>query len=624
MNLGFLVPAFLFGALTVAVPIVLHLMRRERLPREPFSDVRFLQGATLQQTRRQRLRDLLLLALRVVALILLVLAFARPFLETTPVADQPVTVVLLDTSFSLSAPGQIQALRTAALEELDETPLSHLVGVVAFDDEARVLTELGTSRALARAAITGLVPRAHRTQYPVGLAAASTLIGDRTGRIIVVTDRQESGWAEGTGGLAAQIAVEVRAVDPPRSNVAVVDIQADSNGAEAVLLRVGTLAGETEVSLAVEGQPVVERRVTLGSGRSIVRFPGPLPSSGVVTVSASDGVGYAADNARYYLLDSPPPISVLVITGGTEGDMQYLGPALRVGDDAPPFAVETVPAAELAARVTPLERAQSVLLVGTRGLEGRGRESLAAAVRRGAGLLMVAGPSFEPRGLTGLFGESPVVSFGETLSHSQPASLTVQDLRHPIMQAFSTLAAGLSRVRFTRTVSVADDEGDVVATFDDGRPALVEYRIGRGQVLVLGSDLGGQWNDLHRRPVFIPFLHEVVRHLALDRAASHELFVGQGPTGTADIPGVIESGGERFVLNVDTRESDPAPMSPEAFDATLDRLTEVDVAPVREGDGERARTQDLWRYLLMAMILVLVAEGIVGRGSNAVAGLGSQ
>ena len=153
----------------------------------------------------------------------------------------------------------------AALEELDETPLSHLVGVVAFDDEARVLTELGTSRALARAAITGLVPRAHRTQYPVGLAAASTLIGDRTGRIIVVPDRQESGWAEGTGGLAAQIAVEVRAVDPPRSNVAVVDIQADSNGAEAVLLRVGTLAGETEVSLAVEGQPVVERRVTLGS-----------------------------------------------------------------------------------------------------------------------------------------------------------------------------------------------------------------------------------------------------------------------------------------------------------------------------------------------------------------------
>ena len=622
MNLAFFGPAFLFGVLTVAVPIVLHLLRRERLPREPFSDVRFLQTATLQQTHRQRLRDLLLLALRVVALLLLVLAFARPFLETVAEADQPATILLVDTSFSLSGPGQIQAVRAAALAVLDETPLSHLVGVVAFDDEARVLVEPGTSRELARVAIAGLVPRAHATRYPVGLAEASALVGDRTGRVVVVTDRQKSGWAEGSAVLAPQISVEVRAVEPPIGNVAVVDIESNSTGTEAVLLRVGTVVGETEVSLAVDGQPVVERRVTLGPGRSTVRLPGRLPSSGVITVSASDGVGYAADNVRYRLLDLPAPISVLVITGGTEDEMQYLGPALLVGDV---FAVETVPAAAVASRVTKLERVQVVLLVGTRGLEARGREVLAAAVRRGGGLLVVAGPSLEPRPLVELFGETQVVSFGERRSHAQPASLTVHDLRHPIMQAFSSLAAGLSRARFTRTVSVADDENDVVATFNDGRAALVEHLVGRGRVRVLGSDLGGQWNDLHRRPIFIPFLHEVVRHLATGRVTPRELLVGQGPAGTSDIPGVIENGGERFVLNVDTKESDPTPMSPEAFDASLGRLmAEVTATSVSEDDGEQERIQGLWRYLLMAMVLVLVAEGIVGRGPTAVAGLGSR
>ena len=66
-------------------------------------------------------------------------------------------------------------------------------------------------------------------------------------------------------------------------------------------------------------------------------------------------------------------------------------------------------------------------------------------------------------------------------------------------------------------------------------------------------------------------------------------------------------------------------MSPEAFDASLGRLmAEVTATSVSEDDGEQERIQGLWRYLLMAMVLVLVAEGIVGRGPTAVAGLGSR
>ena len=77
--MSFLSPLFLFGALAAAIPIVLHLLRRETEARVKFSAVKLLKHAPVEAASRQRLREWLLLALRVAALLLLALAFARPF-----------------------------------------------------------------------------------------------------------------------------------------------------------------------------------------------------------------------------------------------------------------------------------------------------------------------------------------------------------------------------------------------------------------------------------------------------------------------------------------------------------------------------------------------------------------
>ena len=78
--MNFLFPAFLFGAVAVAIPIVLHFLRRDVAPEVPFTAVRLLQRSPIERSRRRRLRDLLLLAARVAALLLLALAFARPYI----------------------------------------------------------------------------------------------------------------------------------------------------------------------------------------------------------------------------------------------------------------------------------------------------------------------------------------------------------------------------------------------------------------------------------------------------------------------------------------------------------------------------------------------------------------
>ena len=83
--MGVLAPWFLLGLTAVGLPLYLHLLRRNSSTPQPFSSLRFFEPRTLRSVRHRRLRYLLLLALRLALLILVVLAFARPFINR-PVA----------------------------------------------------------------------------------------------------------------------------------------------------------------------------------------------------------------------------------------------------------------------------------------------------------------------------------------------------------------------------------------------------------------------------------------------------------------------------------------------------------------------------------------------------------
>jgi len=97
---GLLAPLFLLGSLAVAIPIALHLLRQRADPVQPFSAVQLLQHSRVEQARRRRLRDVLLFALRAAALIVLAVAFARPYLRGVSPLDPPVTVVVAEKGAS--------------------------------------------------------------------------------------------------------------------------------------------------------------------------------------------------------------------------------------------------------------------------------------------------------------------------------------------------------------------------------------------------------------------------------------------------------------------------------------------------------------------------------------------
>ena len=116
MDLAFLNATFLFGALGAAIPLILHLVRRQRAGIHVFSMVRFLMASQQSVVRQQKLRRLLLLLLRMAVCALLAVIFARPFIrdygDTLFAATQPEAVaIVIDTSYSMGFGNRLAVAR---------------------------------------------------------------------------------------------------------------------------------------------------------------------------------------------------------------------------------------------------------------------------------------------------------------------------------------------------------------------------------------------------------------------------------------------------------------------------------------------------------------------------------
>ena len=118
--MAFLAPLFLIGLLALAVPVVIHMIQRERKEVVEFPSLMFVRRIPFHSFRRQRIRHWLLLLMRCAALILLIAAFARPFFKAPALAAVTTgareVVILLDRSYSMAYADRWDRAKTAALD----------------------------------------------------------------------------------------------------------------------------------------------------------------------------------------------------------------------------------------------------------------------------------------------------------------------------------------------------------------------------------------------------------------------------------------------------------------------------------------------------------------------------
>jgi len=624
--ISFLSPLFLAGAAAAAIPVLLHLLKREPEQRVRFSAVRLLRNAPVEHTSRRHLRELLLLALRIAALLLLAFAFARPFFTSGAAqSGSGVTVIALDASMSMSAPGQFDRANQLARQAIDRAGNDQLA-VVTFADDARVAAEAGGSRGAALAAIDGAQPGFGATSYRAALNAAADQLKGRRGTIVVVTDLLENGWDAGERAAVPESArIEIVDVGALPANLSVSAVRVDGDRIVATIHNHGVQPRDAHVRLFVSNggsdrRSAGDTTVPVGADQSSeVAFPGVRAH--YATVEVDDPQGIQPDNRRFVVLENAGRPRVLIV--GSAGDLPreafYLQQALMAGSDKRPFDVEGFAAAALAGwDAERLNRYFAIALVSTKALERHGRELISGFVRNGGGMLVTAGSDVDGAVLAEALGGSNVTIATPSASarDMQVRSLAPADVRHPIFQMFGGGASALGLVQFHRVSAIRAPDCQTLGRFTTGEPALVDCPTGEGRAVILASDLDNRWNDFPRHATFVPFVQEALRYIGGARPRASEYLVGGVPAGVQPVPGVYPrrgAGAERrlVAVNVDPAESNAARLTAEDFQTAVTRLKDTAEADRRIEAREREDGQHVWQYLLALMIAMLIVESVV-------------
>ncbi|GMV05758.1 MAG: hypothetical protein AMXMBFR53_20350 [Gemmatimonadota bacterium] len=534
MSLTFLVPLFLVGLAGIAVPVIVHLTRRQRRQVVPFPSLMFLEKIPFQEQRRRRIQNWFLLLLRALALGLLAVAFARPFVDDPELAAAGAggpteVVVLLDRSYSMGVGDAWERAVDAVERAVSEMGPLDRASLVLFSQGAEVALRSTADRARLRGALDTARVGWGVTRFGPALKVAQTILEESElprRRVVLVSDFQRTGW-RGDEGVRLPPGTEVIPVpvggDLP-DNVRVADVallRQAASGRERVtatarLVRTGGDAPvELPVTLELDGQELQTRTVRLAPGEATAVPFAPFTLSqphtrGTVRIRP-DAV--AADDARHFVLSPGGALGVAVVEGGRAGRdaSLYLQRALETTADGR-FRVglrrsDGVRADDLAGN--------RVVILNDARVDGASAEALRRFVEEGGGLLLVAGegaawPASAQDVLPGALG--PVQDRVE----GRGGRLGFLDYDHPVFEVFSGPRSGdFSGARFFRARGFTpSDSARILARFDDGSVAMAAHALGRGTVAVWTSTLDVFWNDLALQPVFLPFVHRLVEHLS--------------------------------------------------------------------------------------------------------------
>jgi hypothetical protein len=596
IGVSYLNAPFLYALGALSLPIIIHLLFKKRRKKILFSTLRFLKIATRENARRNRIKQLILLAMRVLIVGLLIFAFARPFFRDEALAGigpgAKEVVFLVDRSFSMGAESELGGTEFErgsgyALDMIRELKPGDTAAVIAFDETPELVQPMTDDFAAVRTAVGRITPGVRTTNFAAAIAAAQGAFdwdSPRQKAIFLISDLQMSGL-DALGDVRLKRGV---ALEPPPDlthapgNVAITKLEAVGrflqSGApltiQAQVRNFGTATCSVLATLEVGGQALDKQRVSLGAGgATTVEFEHTFAEPGVYGVAVKLDVDDAleADNAAYAALDVRRALQVLLVNGTPSQipyfrETHYIEAALnpyRLGTEpgTTMFAPRVISPNELNAQA--LEGQDAVVLANVDFFDAGAVEALEQFVRDGGGLLVFTGDKVSiiqyNRDLykdgDGLLPAALEPAAGTLVDASVFWEITNFDEKHAIFQPFLDPAAGdLSVPRFQRIHRLgAIDEGKArtLAFLNDGRPILVEKQFGAGRVLLVPTSGDEAWTDLPKRKVYLPLVHRMVGYLCgvTDTSvAESSVFVGEPAALPAGLAKVLDPSGRVLEL----------------------------------------------------------------------------
>jgi hypothetical protein len=644
---------FLTAGLAVALPIIIHLLFRQKTRTLIIGSMRFLHEVVREHRRRRRVRQWLLLALRMLAVLLLALLFARPYRdESFRRGLQEELVLLIDRSASMQSrqgQGETSFSRALArardeLKRVDENVIVH----VALCDAAKIQElpfKSNTGDPLATASPTDAA-----TDYNLALAWASdVLAGSRRSRlrIVLLSDLQRTGLGRGTRAMLPHgvelVVVDVgevltRNVSIDAAQASRTEIRPDSPMALRVVVHNHGALPLRQVPIRCDlqgphGNITASGQVDVPSQSSaVVDLPLDIKADGVyhgqVTATFDDALDI--DNRRWVAFEARHPDRVLLVDG-QEGrsiytsETYFLETALRLRTEDSTGALRSFEPERIvweSGKGFPrLEGYRAIVLANVRRLSEEDGLRLEAYVQEGGRLLIFAGDQVSRASLAPLAKHTLLP--GIVAAEPVEGRLRVDqwDSHHPALACFTDPQKGdLRRLQFSKILPLDSTvAGGRVLLESEGKIIAAQAIVGRGTCLYFGSTADRDWTDLPRTRMYVPLMRQLLAYLT-DQLVERAVVTNRVLTKPDEKIGIEEheSGepGEGWwvVTNLDPRESALERVAPDELQATLGVAATTTEDEARKAalalaiPPDALRPNELWSQLAWLLLFVLAAE----------------
>jgi hypothetical protein len=650
-----LFPGFLAGTAALALPVLLHLLRRRPKQTIFFPSLRFLGGTRQQNEKSQRLRRWLVLLLRCAVLALLAGVFARPFFGTDIGGSRQAVVIVIDNSFSLQAGRRWEVLRQWARQQVGETTPADRVGLLLMGPRPTWLAPANTPADAALAMLQALSPGWEATSAEPALRLAadalSAMPADRK-RIILLSDHQRTVWSGFNFGK--KLPPGIRALFPglPEAMARQAAVRAPvvtraANGFHAsVPIQNFTSAQNRTLRVYrdTKATPVLQQSIALAE-RSTQTLQLDWPADNATVPSyfrfALDEDDLPADDQSFAVWQPEGDRSVLLDSLPAGSTADYVAAALTSTATIQP-SFQVIPASTA---VWPPHAV--AVLRNDASFAGEAAVKLDMFLHSGgSALIFVGGGAVQTAWLANSAG------LKVRALNADSESLQVRDWAMD-----NTLVTGLAAhsVRallgwnFRRGWALPADAVDALALWPQGGAAIAETSGRAGRMLLCGFTADRRDSEWPAREMFVPFVHRSVAYLFGTQAegavrptrvsepitlplesGSWRAVAGPAAGGAATevssnvtpaMPGVYEfqSGSVKklFAVNVTPEESDPAPWSDGTPWQALNSNAPAPVSiasrlPVASLEAEQRAP--LWWWLIAAMAVLLLAElGLANR-----------
>jgi len=580
--MSFLNPFFLIGSIALAVPVIIHLVRREQSEVIHFSSLMFLLKVPKRSVRQQIIKNLLLMALRLLILALLVAAFMRPYITESAIpavltGKSNAIVMLLDNSYSMRYGNNLDKLKAQANSRIDAMGANDQMALIVFNDSATVLARPTSDKGELKSRVALIEPSFNGTKYYEAFTAADHALQQFSGKqkqLFMISDFQKAGWNRTSRENVISKDVKFDKVNlgvENSTNVGIDNVSVDATSftrkfGGSVVARVHNYRKDQPVTVQatllvndkeIGGKQVVTIPPNSTQTTTFSGFDLPIGASkGTVRIDSDDPL--KIDNEFLFAIDRREKLKTLIMDAGAPRQSYYLRLAFAASTDLP---IDTTVISASSVRPEDLAQYKMVVINDVPSLSNAVRDRLAELRKTGQGQFVVLGQNSDLCWWANFPG-LPVKPIRKITTNSElgrpSLSITTFDRNHGLFKRFRNSANfTLSTASFYRFVQMELKPGSAaLAKFEDGSPVLAESSGTDRGLIVFASSLDNKvldgWNNLPLSGSFVAFSLEIARYLSHSDDVREWYALGEGIPIVGSIEGgaaaVIDPKGERISL----------------------------------------------------------------------------